>query len=348
MQFRSSFTEPALQAWQISESDYPMAGTPEERLRFLLGYAILAPSKHNTQPWRFRIDGDAVDLFADRSRALPVVDPDGRGLVMSCGAALGHLRVAVRYVGYEGIVERFPNANDPDLLARLRLGRGHDPTADDDRLFDAIPRRRSNRHAFDDRPVPTELLDALCALAQREGVTLQVVTSNEGRDDLADLVAEADHRQSADPRFRNELAAWVHPNHAAARDGMRGYGFGIGDLMSHAGPFVIRTFDIGTISAPTGRFLAAGSPALLVLSTLTDTASDWLATGEALSQVLLCARAAGLSSSFLNQPVDVPDMRPRVRDVAGGPAFPQLLVRLGYGPEVKPEPRRPLNEVLIP
>src|SRR5215469_16093227 len=109
--------------WDVREADFPSTGPPAEQLRFLLQYAVLAPSGHNSQPWMFKIDEDTVELYADRSRALPVVDPDDRELTISCGAALLNLRVALRHFGYAGEVIPFPDPDDPDLLARVHLGK---------------------------------------------------------------------------------------------------------------------------------------------------------------------------------------------------------------------------------
>src|SRR5918912_3713151 len=113
------WSEPQLEAWNVSENDFPKTGNASEKLRFILKYAVLAPSGHNTQPWIFRINqNDTVELYADRTRALAVVDPDDRELVISCGAALFHLRLAIRHFGYTDITELFPHSEDKDLLAR--------------------------------------------------------------------------------------------------------------------------------------------------------------------------------------------------------------------------------------
>src|SRR5215203_4841061 len=103
--------------WKVSDDIFPMSGEAQEKLRFLLNYAVLAPSGHNTQPWLFRLSGDEVELYADRTRGLPVVDPEDRALNISCGAALLYLRIAIRHFGYAGKVETFPSPDETDLLA---------------------------------------------------------------------------------------------------------------------------------------------------------------------------------------------------------------------------------------
>lgn len=331
--------------WSVSETEYPEDASAAARLRFLLRYAILAPSGHNTQPWLFHVEGEHVDLLADRSRALPVVDPDDRELTISCGAALFHLRTAARQFGHTTAVDLVPDASQPDLLARVRLGPPRAVEDYEERLFRAIPRRHTNRQAFKRWPLPLALVDALRGAVEEEGAWLHVVT-DEQRDAVADLIAQGDRIQAGDKRFRRELAAWVHPNRTRSRDGIPGYGFGMSDLVSYAGPTVLRTFDWGNGRAARDRELALGSPTLAVLGTDSDDLRSWLVAGQALDHLLLRARAEEVWASYLDQPIEVSSLRPRLAEAIGENRPPQLLLRLGYGPDVEPTPRRPVEDVL--
>ncbi|HVH13914.1 MAG TPA: nitroreductase family protein, partial [Longimicrobium sp.] len=108
--------------WSVSEAAYPADAPEREQLRHLVGYAVLAPSAHNAQPWRFRVTEHWIELHADRSRALSVSDPDGRELAIGCGAALFFLRLAVRRFGHMDRVQLLPDPTRPDLLAVLHRG----------------------------------------------------------------------------------------------------------------------------------------------------------------------------------------------------------------------------------
>ena len=340
-------SEQLSEIWQISEADFPSAGSPAEKLRFLLSYAVLAPSGHNTQPWLFKIINDEVELYADRSRALPVVDPEDRALTISCGAALFHLRIAMKHFGFAGKVELLPTADDPDLLARVSLGEMLQASEVEDLLFHAIPRRRANRMPFQDEEVSEQSQQAFRDGAAVEGAWLHIVDKGDSKDRVADLIAEGNRIQAANRHFRRELASWLHPTRSRSRDGMPGYAFGLGDLMSYAGPLLIRTFDWGNGQAAKDRQLAAGSPVLAVLGTESDGPAEWLRAGQALDRVLLTATANGISASFLNQPIEVSELRPRLADLLDTQGFPQILLRMGYGPAVRPTPRRPVSEVLV-
>jgi hypothetical protein len=274
-----------------------------------------------------------------------VVDPDDRELVMSCGAALFTLRTAIRHHGYEDDIELFPDEADPDLLARIRLGEPLTPSRAEKLLFWAISSRHTNRHAFEPRPLPKELLAELEHAAELEGASLRVLLGDEEHRRLGDLVAEGDKRQFADPRFRRELAAWMYASRRHSGDGMPADALDIPTPVQRFAPLVIRTFDVGNKSAAHDRKIAEGSPALAVLGTAGDSPQDWLAAGQAVARVLLRAARDEVSASFLNQPVEVADLRAAVAELAGV-GVPQLVLRLGYGPVVKPTARRPLSDVV--
>jgi hypothetical protein len=268
--------------------------------------------------------------------------------VISCGAALATLRIAAARFGHRVAVDVRPDPADADLLARGTLEEGPPAEIEGEvELFTAIPERRTNRQAFEDRALPARVPERLVADAHDEGIALHLVTGDD-RDAIAALVGEGDRIQMADAAFRRELAAWVHPNGSDARDGTRGYGFGFGDLMSHAGPLVIRTFDLGRGQAAKDRKLAEGSPLLAVFLSGSDDPAAWLASGQALQRVLLRARAMGVFSSFLNQPIEVPELRPVLAEAIGRRGeHPQLLVRFGYAPPVRPAPRRTIEDVIV-
>jgi nitroreductase len=332
--------------WNISAADFPANGTTPEKWKFLLGYAVLAPSSHNSQPWLFHVRQNTLELYADRRRACPVVDPHDRELIMSCGCALFHLRCALRHFGYLGPVEIFPEP-DPDLVARVSLGTQEETDVEESILFYALPKRRTNRQPFSDDPVPSSLLVTLARAAEAEGARLRFLENQETRYAIADLVAEGDRIQWANKAFRLELSRWVHSNRSPSRDGVPGYAAGIDDLLSYAGPLVVRTFDMGEGQAARNHEVATGSPVLTVLATDGDQPRDWVAGGQALARVLLRARVEDVWVSFLNQPVEVPELRTRLKAVAGHTGFPQAILRLGFGENVKPTPRREVEEVLI-
>jgi len=307
----------------------------------LLASAILAPSSHNTQPWLFRAEGEHIDLLADRTRALPVNDPNDRELTISCGCALFNLRVAAAACGWQAHVTLAPDNADADLLARVMLVRDHTPSPVG-RLQPRISARRTYRRRFTSRPVDTIATMELGAAVLAEGARLSILSEPEQRHQAAALVSEGDASLWSSPHWRRELAAWMHPRR-------RGDGLSVPALAVSAAQMVVRSFDMGHGVGAKDRELADASPLLTVIATAGDVVVDWLAAGQALQHALLVGLTHGLQASYLNQPVQVAKLRPRLQALCGGGGVgtPQLLLRWGVPQTILPaSPRRPLDAVM--
>ncbi|WP_321809686.1 Acg family FMN-binding oxidoreductase [Burkholderia sp. BCC1985] len=327
----------------------PLAASahPDQQLRELLGYAVLAPSSHNSQPWRFLVNGATISVCADRVRALPVVDPFDRELIISCGAALLNLRVALNHAGLAHTIGTFPSEVDPDLLALVRVCDDGYSDASLGALFDAIAERVTTRAPFESTAVPHEIQQALIAAGVAEGADVACVDALAHRARVAELVAEADRQQFADPRFRRELASWIDPRRHA--DGMPAFAAGVPALLDFAAPVVtmaVRTFDLGDGLAALHHQLVGASPLIVCIATVRDDREAWLAAGQALERILLVATRAGYTASYLNQPIETAGLRAHLRHMLGLRGEPQLLLRVGRGPHTPHSPRRPLDEVI--
>lgn len=308
-------------------------------LETLVQAASLAPSSHNTQPWRFRLTDSMVHLYADRTRALPVNDPDDRELTISCGCALFNCRVAAAAAQLEAEVEVLPDPTDVDLLARVQFtaaSRTHPDAA----LQAAIGERRTHRARFAADTVEPAAVRSLVEAVAVEGAVLTVLDTGKQRLDAAALVAEGDALLWANPSWRRELAAWMHPRR-------RGDGLTLPTLAIPVAQVVVRTFDLGHGVAAKDRQLADQSPVLAVLATTADGPRDWLACGQALQRLLLVGARLGLQASYLNQAVQVATLRPKLRQLSGHQGYPQLLLRIGAPAHaVPPTPRRSLGEII--
>jgi hypothetical protein len=215
-------------------------------------------------------------------------------------------------------------------------------------LFNAITKRTTNRGPFSGEVVPAAIVERLKAAATSEGVDVRFAQELAQRERLATLIAEADRQQFDDPRFRRELASWIHPSRS--NDGMPAASQGLRALTDAATPIVamaIRTFDLGARVAAAHEELARGSPLLAALSTPMDNNEGWLAAGLGLQRLLLVATNEGYSTSYLNQPIEVADFRTELAKELSIDGYPQLLLRVGRGRPVSHSPRRPISDVLI-
>ncbi len=315
---------------------------PVTALRRVVDLARLAPSLHNTQPWHWRMgDGATLELWADRRRALPVSDPDGRELLISCGNALHHAVVAARALGLAPQVTRFPDPTRADLLAVLHLDRGLVPDDAGEQIA-ALRERCTDRRRFTSWPVPEERLRKLARHASELGVAAITITDIALRFRLELLVEEVRRRQAADPRFAEETARWVD---RGREDGIPVAA--LPQLTGRAGERVHR-FDGGELAAPPPRILDS-SDGLVMLATDTDGPLDRLRTGEALSALWLEATSDGLSVVPLSQLVEDATARAELRHELGG-AHPQIMARIGWQEisrsTLPRTPRRSLEEVL--
>ncbi|HEU4384588.1 MAG TPA: hypothetical protein VFR85_13960 [Anaeromyxobacteraceae bacterium] len=332
-------------ALPLSATTLPIWAGASERLRFLLSYAVLAPSRLNVQPWTFEIEGEEARLYGDFRRALRVSDPRDRELGIACGAALLNLRVAAAHFGYATSVEVLASGRRDGLLARFRLEERRAPTADEEVLFAAIPRRRTNRLPLESREPERGLVAGLAREAALEGAVVRPVEEKDRRA-VAELVAEGDRLQWADGHFRSEVAAWTRSNVSRRRDGIPGYAHGMGNAASVLQPLLTRVADAGPAEAERDRRRAIMARTLLVLSTQGDGPRDWIAAGQGLQRLLLRATASELYASYFNSPLEVPGLRRDLCAALGETSCPQVMFRLGYGLAVRPTPRRPVSEVL--
>ena len=316
--------------------------------RDILTTATRAPSGHNAQPWNFRVLADAVEVWADRNRRLPVIDPNDRELHVACGSALFGVRLALAGLGIGSAVTLLPDPARPQLLARATAVDRRSTTDLENRLLAEVPYRRTIRTPFTDKDVPVVVRVALGEHAVAEGATLRWVEHEGERRGVAALVADGERLQQTDSAFRAELARWTGARAAARGEGIPISSFGIGAGAGHAAPFAMRDFAGGVHGTPRSHAQPEPHPVICVLSTSGDGPEDWLRAGQGLMRVLLAATEQGLSASYLNQPLEISGLRAKVREELRLDGCPQMILRLGHpvAPPPRPTPRRPVSDVL--
>lgn len=304
--------------------------------------AIRAPSLHNTQPWRFRMRQDAIEVRMDPKRRLPASDPTGWGARMSVGAAVYNLRLALAVQGRQPRVRLMPAADDPDLLAVVEIT-GQRPASDEEqRLWQAIWRRHSNREPFWPDPVPAESRRRLVNAAQTEGGWLELLIGTGPLEALGRIARAADALLMRDEAYRAELAAWTRP------DGGDGHVDGVPESAGgpRPGPQDLLPARPFSSQPRSTAHNPETHPLVAVLGTAADTPADQVHAGQILQRVLLTATDDGLSASMISQPVEVETAREQLRLALGRSGPPQMVLRIGYGVPGTPTPRRPVDEVI--
>jgi hypothetical protein len=331
-------------------SDQRLASSDAEEItRSIVAEAVWAPSVHNTQPWRFTADGRQVRLYADVGRRLTAADPDGREMMISCGAALFTARLALRSLGYVPEARILPDPADPTLVALLSWPRRAAVTEYERRLFGQVRQRRTHRGAFDPVPLSPTLLAALREGAVRDGATLCIIADDGQRAALAAVAETAERALRLDSEHVQELVRWTSPPGSPRLDGVPVTAYPA--RAEHTDPdFPGRDFAHGRgwglpplSTAPLHP--TAGTVGLL--TTADDRAADWVNAGQALQRILLTASTCGVAAAMHSQPLELGGLREFIRTKLSDGSYPQLVLRLGTVIQVAASVRRPPADVLF-
>lgn len=319
--------------------------TVQEALAGAASRATLAPSVHNSQPWRFVVREDRLDLYSDRDRAVPVIDPLGRQAAISCGAALFGLRVALAAAGMDAVTTLLPDPAERDLLATVTvIGRSTTVDTDARRLDDAADRRHSNRRRFGPDPVPRSVIDSLMRAAAVEGTWLHPILQPDHRVAVAVLSQHADALENADPAYRAELRAWTSSDPERV-DGVPESAVPHTTGVSHD-DVPIRDFDTDGSGALPSETRSRLQQDMVLVCTQDDDLPGWLAAGQALGRVLLELTSKGYVASILSQVVEVGTARDQLQRELRLVGHPQVLLRVGSAEPTPASPRRPAADVI--
>lgn len=335
---------PPLQPWTLPQE---APTDPIGLARALIGSAVLAPSHWNSQPWRFEVETTSLRLVADTRRALPVTDPDRRGMMLSLGAALENLLVAARAWGLRPSVTYLPHGGEGDVVAEVSWAPG-DGQRRDRGLFAAIPRRRTNRRTYDTRGIYMQNRAQLDA-QMSEGLSIKWIDDHGQIRRIAEVAHDATRDQMRDPRAEREQYGWMR--------------FGDGDSRRHGDGVSVEALELGGPAKwfagryfdPDSWFLrfgadsyakqtrdavrSSGALALLCASGTGDAA--WLMAGQAYERVALKATQLGISQQPLSAPIERAGPRAELaRRFGVDEEQPLMLLRVGHARKPDPSPRR--------
>ena len=318
-----------------------------------LAVAVRAPSIHNTQPWRWRLEEGRLSLLADRSRQLEVADPDAHSLLVSCGAAAHLTELGLRAAGYDVQVQVLPEPADRDLLARFTAIDRVPPTDVIGAQVDAALRRRSDRRPFQMRELPEELIERLRAASSEPDAWVDFPLQPDQRIDLAVAVSWADRVERDDAEYIAEMNRWIRDPevHALAPDGVPLDAVPhVPDDQPRHTDVPLRDFELGLSGRQIIERDVDERPVIAVTFTHFDGPLDHLRAGQAMMRLMVEAEMVGLATCPLSQAVDFAAFRTRVQGLMGWIGFPQIMLRVGYpgGPagELVHTPRREPAAVL--
>lgn len=326
------------QTINTNEYEFPRSGSSEQKFKFLLNYAILAPSMHNTQPWKFTVRGNEIHVLADTMRWLKVADPDQRELYVSLGCALENLLIAARHFGYEYEVTYFPDINERLWVATVHFFETNKPAAlAEQELFHAISLRHTHRQLYAQTPLAERDVQKLQECAREHDLALQFVEDPAVKEQVDTLMITADVTQFADPAYRDELNAWIEQG-----------AFGSRWLVSRMGQLATAFFNTTNKTGEQEPSTIVTSPTLGLISTRADDLESRVRVGQVFERLALNATMLNIAIQPITQILQVVSLKPEViRLFTAQEPFPQFAFRLGYA-DVGHDgtPRQPVESVV--
>lgn len=326
-------------AWQVQEQDFPRKGSPTDKLKFLVRYAMLAPSGHNIQPWKFAVREDEIHVIADMTRWSKGIDPNQRELHIGVGGALENLLVAAEHFGYGHQVTYFPEAGREEFIARVKLAPGGQPSPyRDASLFQSITARHTSRSPYDGRPLSKQDFARLQKCCVKPGLWLYMTSDLQVREKVKELLIRGHVLSMSDLAFRQETAYWIgQGNFAFPRP--------LAKMMQIAFPYM----NVGWAMAPFDTRLVMTAPVWAVICSKVNDHEAQVKTGQVFARFCLTATALGIRVHPMSPIVEYPELKVQVTQLLPKPELiPQHAFRVGYAAPVKsPATRRQLSEILI-
>ncbi|MDZ7843037.1 MAG: Tat pathway signal protein [Gammaproteobacteria bacterium] len=313
-------------------------------LKEIVRYATLAPSGHNTQCWRFRLENRSIEILPDLTRRTPVVDPDDHHVYVSLGCAAENLILAAKAYGFMGKAEFSPASGGVITVALERSKTEESP------LFKAIPHRQCSRTDFDGKSLAPDELRLLEAAGTGNGVAVILLTEREAMEKVLEYVVQGNTMQLNNPAFVSELESWIRFSDGEAirtRDGLSARSTGSPPVPRWLGRLLFRAFL--RVKPENDKYARQirGSAGIAVFVSNANDKAHWVEAGRCYERFALQATTLGIRNAFVNQPVEESSLRPEFARVLGlGDRRPDLVVRFGRGTEMPRSLRRPVESVL--
>ncbi len=330
-------------AWNIEYDNFFQQPLGRSRLEFLVQFAVLAPSSHNSQPWKFEVGENYIFIKPDFSKHLAVSDPENRHLYIALGCATENILVSADYYGLQTTVQYLPPERK-DSAVKIYFKPALQPLKPNQHLIFSIASRRSNRNKYTSRAPDAKFIERIGQLSSN-GALVSLIQDKREKKKVANILIESRLNAFSNKAFRTEMANYKRTNFTSSPFGMPGFTLGINNLLSLVAPFLIKNFNIMKVIRKNEELLLNNhTPIFLFLNSKENNPLSWLNMGQILQKIILEAEYFGIQTAMSALP---PDVEP-IQKILKTSYRPQMFLRAGYAiASAKHSPRLQAEETLI-
>lgn len=334
--------------WEIKPELFPIKGEIKDQLEFLINFAVLAPSGHNSQPWIFKVSKKDIEIHINTSRSLEKSDPKKRQLLIGIGCSLENLIVAADYFGFKFHINYFPEKSNKNFVVQIKFDSLIQKKEDPCHLIFSINKRATNRNPYENKPIPQEVVDLLKKISSQDQ-EIQIINDIKKREEIADIVLKAEMEIMDRGYFRKELSEYVKSNYTNSKVGMPGFTQGIPGPLSFLANKLIKKINFSKKNyKKTNNLLKNQTPAFLVILSHSDTDIDKIKSGQILERIWLILEKNNFNLSPLAAPTQIDIYCQEIQRLINTNHKPQIVTRIGFSfKEVRHTPRLSAKEVII-
>lgn len=315
-------------AWKVDHKDFYKLKNNQERLQFLVRFAVLAPSSHNTQPWKFVVYDNEILLSPDFSRALPKSDSNHRQLFISLGCTLENIIIAADYYNLETQIEN--SSGEGNAMRILFNEKEAVNNPNNNHLIFSIAKRQTSRGKYERKLPDNNFLELIKKIAS-EGVLIDVVSDEQKKNAIADLVIYAGITAMNSHEFRSELSNYIKSNITKSPLGMPGFTLGIPTPVSFIMSKAIKHFNLSKLSKKQDEdLLKKFTPLFGIISTKRDGKKDWIEAGRMYERIALESEKHKVKTAPLAAVVQTGNFYQDLQKIIGTAFRPQVFFRMGY------------------
>ena len=340
-------TKPNYALWEIEPNQFPQ-NNEHDQLKFICAYGLLAPSSHNTQPWKFIIKHNSIEIHADLNRRLKAADPTNKELYISVGCTIPNIEMAAGQFGMHRSTTLLPDPQNSNHIATVNVNPPKSANITPHPLFPYISKRLTNRSLYKkDRPLPTAYTSELQQFLSDSDIRLALYSDKEILNKLAVITKDGMYSALSKPAFRQELSHWVRHSWTDKGDGLPANTLGIPDAFSLAIATMVRSPLMPKTSSDLEYKMINSSSAVGVLYSPKNDLIHWIKSGIAYSYIALTTCKHKLAIEPLSASIEMPQQRHQLLQLVKEKAEPMMFFRIGFAKKRYPHaPRRQIDDVV--